>query len=244
MLPSRAKQQELGSIDQDPHVEAAIEHMEQHAEQLDNQPKQPFDALLEEYSATLGLLESTVEPATRVQLEGQKNELREKLRDASQFDMALDKELDGATQREAALHDQADTLLTKHELKEDQKPQDPETQQAKMMIECRRVMLFAGHEYKKAEEYIGHLTQATQPKELLRLENFQLRLLRATEELSASKLDSRFPEKISLEVWNSALTKLQDVFEEILLATRDIAQQAVQQANMVSRAPKGSIRKA
>lgn len=244
MFSTNAEKSEFGpAIRFDPAVKAAVEHMENYDESLESEMPEALKILLDEYSETLEVLKNeNIDPVMRTQLNSQLNGLRHKIRESEEFDYKLDRELAGAVNRELRLRVQADTLLTTHPIRETQEPIDATTPEAEQFHECRRVMLLAGTLFKRTKAEVAHVSTAEQPVELNRLEGLELRLLGATEALSASTFDTKHPEKVSLEIWQSTLVKLQDVFEEILLANREIHQRVTQRTGLTDRPPQHSNR--
>lgn len=208
----------------DPTVEAAVSHMEAYQVELDNETVTPLDAVLDEYSNTLKLLSGDLDPATRTRLEGEREALREKISVTEAFDQTVEQQLAGAVEREEKLHDRADTLVAKHPISEGKEPVDPSSPAAKMLQECIRVKLLAENLFLKTEDKAQLFTETDQLSIRDQLKVLKKDLLGATEELASSKLDTRFPEKIPMEVWERSLTKLQDSLEEILLVNRDVLQ--------------------
>lgn len=214
----------------DPMVEAAVDHMEIHADAIESQSTSPLDAVLDEYNNTLKLLTGEVDPATRATFEAQRDELREKISTTAAFDQTVEQELAGAVVREDSLHTRADILIEKHPLGEKQEPIDPSTPAAEMLRECLRVKLLAENLFLKTLDAVAELPVADQPKALGELDGLKIRLLGSTEELSSIKLDTRYPEEVSMDIWQSALTKLQSALEKILMTNREIADQVAKKS--------------
>ncbi len=92
-----------------------------------------------------------------------------------------------------------------------------------MFRECLRVKLLAENLFLKTQDTIADLPEADQPKALWQLDSLKIRLLGSTEEVSSIKLDTRYPEEVSMDIWQSTLTKLQSALEKILMANREVA---------------------
>ncbi len=219
------------AVNFDPTVEAAVDHMEAYAETVEHQPTSPLDAVLDEYSNTLKLLTGDVDPAERATLEAQRDELREKISTTTAFDQNVEQELAGAVEREDSLHTRADILIEKHPLGEKKEPVDPSTPAAEMLRECLRVKLLSENLFLKTQDSIADLPVADQPKALWQLDSLKIRLLGSTEELSSSKLDTRYPEEVSMDIWQSTLTKLQSSLEKILMTNREVAAQVAKKTD-------------
>lgn len=229
------------AVNFDPTVETAIEHMTAHADALDQETTSPLDSVLDEYGETLKLLDGDLDPATRTRLEAQRDELRSKVRTADEYDQVVERELAGAVEREEKLHDRADILMAKHPLGEKNEPVDPTTPAAEALRECIRVKLLAENLFLKTQDATAELPKEQQPNVLVRLDGLKIKLLRATEELSTSKLDTRFPENVAMEIWQSSLTKLQDSLESIILINRAVDEQVKNLGQRKNQAPPGSI---
>ena len=215
----------------DPSVEVAVDHMEAHTESVEHQSASPLDAVLDEYNNTLKLLTGDVDPATRATLEAQRDELREKISTTATFDQMVEQELAGAAERENSLHTKADILMEKHALGEKKEPVDPSTPAAEMLRECLRVKLLSENLFLKTQGAIANLPETDQMKALWKLDSLKIRLLSSTEELSSLKLDTRYPEEVSMDIWQSALTKLQSALEKILMANREVTAQVAKKTN-------------
>lgn len=221
----------------DPSVELAVDHMEEHGDAVESQSASPLDAVLDEYNNTLKLLTGDVDPAARTTLEAQRDELREKISTTATFDRSVEQELAGAVEREESLHTRADILIEKHPLGEKKEPVDPSTPAAEMLRETMRVKLLSENLFLKARDAVAGIPAEDQPKILWRLDSLKIRLLAATEELSSSKLDTRYPEEVSMDIWQATLTKLQSSLEKILMTQREIAERVAKETERTKTSP-------